>query len=85
MDDLAGCFEIDAPAEIVAAKPDHRDEKTGFPEISLFHFLFRTGSGSEGREDLVQGCQLIAVDRVGDEHRRVETGGVPGRELVANL
>src|SRR6266852_1298743 len=85
MDDLAGRFEIDAAAKIVAAEADDRDPKTGLAEISLFHLLPRTRSVGEGGEYFVECRQLVAIDGVGDEHRGVETGLVPSSELLAHL
>jgi len=37
VDDLARGFEVDAPAEIVAAQTYQRDLQTGFAEISALH------------------------------------------------
>ena len=81
VDDLTGCGEIDAAAKVVTAKADNRDLQTRLSEISLFH----ASSGGERREDFFQCDQLVAVDRVGHEHRRVETGSVPFPEPVANF
>src|SRR5262249_19299045 len=68
------------PPKLLQPRPTTETRRPDFPK---FLCSIRSSRG-EGREYLVEGCQLIAVDRVGDEHRRVEAGSVPLAEPVAH-
>ena len=48
----------------------------------------RPGSAAgsvEGGEQLVEGGELVAVERIGDEDRGVDAGGMPGGDAIAHL
>src|ERR1700756_5031448 len=69
------------PPKLLQPRPTTETRRPDFPR---FRCSIRS-SGGKGRENLVQCGQLVAVDRVGDEHRRVEASGVPFAKPVANL
>src|SRR6516162_1187092 len=54
------------------------------PDLPRFLCSIRS-SGGECGKDFVQCRQLVAVDRIRNEHRGVETACVPSGELVAHL
>src|SRR5215472_3109597 len=69
------------PPKLLHPRPTTETCRPDFPRLRC---SIRS-SGGKGREDLVECRQLVAVDRVGDEHRCVEAGSVPFAKAVANL
>src|SRR5271156_2982688 len=69
------------PPKLLQPRPTTETRRPDFPR---FLCSIRSSVGKRGKDFLECG-QLVAVDRVGDEHRGVETGGIPRVELVAHF
>src|ERR1700746_2397690 len=69
------------PPKLLQPSPTTETCRPDFPRLRC---SIRSSVG-EGREDFVECGQLVAMNGVRDEHRSVETGGIPRGETVANL
>src|SRR4029077_14223342 len=69
------------PPKLLQPRPTTETNRPDFPR---FLCSIRS-SGGEGRKNLLECGQLVAVERVGHEHRGVESGSVPLSEAVANF
>src|SRR6516164_3999348 len=72
------------PPKLLQPRPTTETWRPDFPRF-LCSIRPPIGSVGEGREDFVECGQLVAVDRIRHEHRRVETGSVPLAEPVAHF